>query len=780
MPKTEKISSLFFEFLVLVMGIGSLVLCTVIAPASQNQSLEIILLALFVFVLEFFPFDLHQSKFYLVQAIVFSGGILYGTGVSGWAYFLGITAALILQIFLHLRSQGRNSNLRAIFINASQNLGLNLLPLILVLLIWGLSEPIDPFQIDIDQNMGVILGAGLSFGLVHGLIYASSASYLNKRKIVRDQWDYLALISIELLPLILGFVTILTFPILKTGSIIALGIISILLALLLHYLSAPRKDLERRILELSTLDQISKALSSDIDLEMLLSAIQVEVTNLLNVDNFYVALLDSADGQIWYPLAVKNGIHQNWSRRPLTNRLTDRVILESKSILLPRDAGQQLTRIGLPSDEDAPFAWIGVPIITSEKAIGCLALFSLTPEVEFTENDLNILSILSGQTSVAIEIALHNALLSSDITTGRDRLTSVLNSVRDGIVLLETDGRITLLNEAVQSLTGLPQSEFIGKEIKDLPPSIIQTFGFTVQQAEELLEQFDQDQVTSLVKITFKVEDKSPLTVIERSIFPVLSQSESPAGWIILLRDITDEYQAQEARDLINETLVHDLRSPLSSTISALDVIHDSIGSGDPAGIVEPSIQIAQRSARRVLTMVESILEINRMESGKFEINLSDEAVEPIVDQTIAEFTNLAQQYKVSIVKNMPEGLPLVRLDRGKIHRVLTNLIDNAVKFTPESGQILVSAGGISENYIEICVSDTGPGIPEEYRQKIFERFIQVPGLRSRRRGSGLGLTYCQLAIQAHKGRIWVEESPDGGSTFVFTLPIHGPGEPDI
>jgi PAS domain S-box-containing protein len=544
---------------------------------------------------------------------------------------------------------------------------------------------------------------------------------------------------------------------------------------LLHYLSEPRKDLERRILELSALDEVSKTLRSEIDLEKLLATIQVQVTGLLNVNNFYVALIDQTDRNIWYPLAVKNGQRQNWPRRPLTDRLTDRVILESKPIIIPHHAGQQLEKIGLPAGEDAPYAWIGVPLITSEETIGCLASFSLTAEVEFSDDDLNLLNILSGQTSVAIEIALHNALLTSDITIGRDRLTTVLNSVQDGIILIEKDARITLLNEAVYHLTGLHPSEFIGKKINDLSPAAITSLGYSRTESGQLSvdDYFDRQDPQS--KISFSNESLGIEKYIERTIIQVFSQSSIPAGWIILLRDITDEQRKKEARELINETLVHDLRSPLSSTISALDMIQDSVANGDPAGVVEPSIQIAQRSSQRVLLMVESILEISKMEAGSIELSLSDTNINKLLDQSITEFDAIAQQYQVSINKVIPEIIPVVRMDKEKIHRVINNLIDNALKYSPENSQITISLQLVEGDYLEFRISDRGPGIPQKYQQKIFERFVQVPGQPSRKRGSGLGLTYCRLAIEAHEGRLWIEDRSGGGSIFIFSLPIAGP-----
>ena len=343
------------------------------------------------------------------------------------------------------------------------------------------------------------------------------------------------------------------------------------------------------------------------------------------------------------------------------------------------------------------------------------------------------------------------------------------------MILINTDGRITLINESVNRLTGLPQSEFIGHVLKDLPPDVIETIGFTIQEASELLERIHLDEVSVFNKHSYTMVNRVPELIIERSLIPVDGESEQLTGLIILLRDITDEYKIKQAQNLISETLVHDLRSPLSSTISALDVIHDSFLSGDPAGIVEPSIQIAQRSSRRMLAMVESILEITRMESGNIELSLSKVNIETLLQESVSEFTTVALEYEVSISVNFPADLPLVRMDKNKIHRVLNNLIDNALKYTPKNGEILINGGINNQELLEIRVIDSGPGIPKEYQKRIFERFAQIPGMASRKRGSGLGLTYCHLAIEAHGGEIWVDDNPGGGSEFIFTLPVAGP-----
>ncbi len=771
MPNQENRSIFAFYIIVLIMSIGSLIVGTWLSPPSMEHVIPFIIIGIFIALLEFFPLDLLNYRYSFVHIIMFSGAVLYGTGLAAWATLSGIVLAIGLQIILPKALKSNFSTIEPSAKIGLFELGLNLTPLVLAFSIFGIATGIRSIEIGINQNWLAILSAGILFGILHGIFYLLGSRFLSPPKNPRARWDILALISIEILPVFLGFTTLLTYSLMGDSVLIILGVSTFALVLLIHYLSEPRRNLERRLKERSALEQISKALSDDIDLEKLLSAIQIQVTNLLNVNNFYVALLDPVDQQLWYPLAVKKGERQNWPRRPLTDRLTDRVILESKSIMLPHHAAQRLLKIGLPAGEDAPYAWIGVPLIASEQSIGCLALFSLSSEIEFTQDDLHLLSILSGQTSVAIEIALHNALLSSDITIGRDRLTTILNSVRDGLLLLDTDGRITLINEAVSTLTGFPQSEYFGHGLGELPLEIVGSIGYTPSEADELLRGMQNNNVQSFPKHTFSWGKQSQETYIERSIIPVQSGVEKPAGLIILLRDITDEYHIKQTQDLISETLVHDLRSPLSSTISALDVIHDAISNGDPAGIVEPSIQIAQRSSRRMLGMVESILEITRMESGKIELTPSMVNLDRILEHSISEFLVIAQEYEVTIRNNSPDSLPLVEIDKNMIHRVLNNLIDNALKYSPRNGEVTVTSGINKKGEMAVTVNDEGPGIPDDYKNRIFERFVQIPGSGSRKRGSGLGLTYCRLAVEAHGGEIWVEDSPGGGSIFTFTFP---------
>jgi len=534
---------------------------------------------------------------------------------------------------------------------------------------------------------------------------------------------------------------------------------------------APIPELERRLKERAALDQLGETLISNFDLGQLLDAIHSQLTQLLQVENFYVALFEPHRQEIWYPLAVKNGERQAWTRRPLADRLTDRVILTGQPILLPHHARDRLNQIGLPSTEDHLYAWIGVPLISSQKTIGCLALFSYSPQTEFTEADLHLLTTVSGLTSIAIQVALQNALLSSDLTIGQDRLASVLNSVEEGILFIESIGRISLVNSAFEQITRIPQTDVLGKLINELPDAILDQLGFTPQESSKLIQTLAEQEHQITNKTVVRLGEGVQVKFLERSLHPVIAKSDQDSGWLLLLRDVSEEQQARNNRDLLSETLIHDLRSPISAVLSAVDVVEDAINSNDPSSIVKPALQIARRSAQRVLSMVESMLELARFQAGKIELHLTKSNLRELVEQTLIEHSRQAIEYEISLVNDIPKNLPTIQVDQTKIIRVISNLIDNAIKFTPALGSVQVYAEVVNDQCIEVLVRDTGPGIPEEYLEKIFERFSQIPGQAGRKRGSGLGLTYCRMAVEAHGGHIWVE-SVGTGSTFYFTLPI--------
>jgi signal transduction histidine kinase len=231
-----------------------------------------------------------------------------------------------------------------------------------------------------------------------------------------------------------------------------------------------------------------------------------------------------------------------------------------------------------------------------------------------------------------------------------------------------------------------------------------------------------------------------------------------------------------EVMKLRQETLhfiVHDLRNPLNLVTTALAMLEQTPGfdSDTEMGMF---VTMATGGVQRMLALVEAILDIERLEGGTDPLDLQPVNIADVITDVLNRTEPIAQTSEIKFdFRQESEGIPYIKADKERLDRVITNLVDNALKYTPPDGTITVSARADSE-WLTVSVNDTGPGIPPEQRERIFSRFVQAGDTQAARRGFGLGLPYCRSAITAHGGRIWVSEGEDGiGSRFTFILPLN-------
>jgi signal transduction histidine kinase len=234
----------------------------------------------------------------------------------------------------------------------------------------------------------------------------------------------------------------------------------------------------------------------------------------------------------------------------------------------------------------------------------------------------------------------------------------------------------------------------------------------------------------------------------------------------------TEKERLAELEQLRRETtdlIVHDLRSPLTCIETSLQLLQEVL----PEEALTSSatiIDLALGSCQDILDLVDSLLEVARAESGKLDLDLQPISLLPLITDTVNRLRLLAEQHHITLELDVPAELPSIQGDGKKLERVLNNLLDNALKYTPEGGSITVAVRPVNDQ-VEVRVADTGPGIPPEHRERIFDRFTRISGSEGRRRGVGLGLSFCRGVIEAHGGRIWVESEVGQGSTFAFTIP---------
>ncbi len=419
-----------------------------------------------------------------------------------------------------------------------------------------------------------------------------------------------------------------------------------------------------------------------------------------------------------------------------------------------------------------------VPILRGGMTLGAITLESDYIRA-FSEDDSNFVTQLANQTIIAID----NTRLFERITEARDRLQVILNAMTEAIVLVDKTGQIALANPRVDMI-GLIPKDLLSQDVDLLLErpdlDLAERMGFqSDQKVRKLLKELRTPGAwVGSEPISYTVEAEHGLIYIRREVIPIRTETSEPMGMLLVFYDETEERELIQMRNDLSSMIVHDLRSPLTAVTTALKLIWDFVPDDSTfRPLVESTTQTSQRAIRKLLSRVDSLLDISKMESGQINLDTEPAELATLADNVCGELSPLAHELDVTVASKIDDEIPLFNIDADKVERVLQNLVDNALKFCPSHGSVTIQAyqpgtNGAEEGFARIDVVDTGPGVPDEYKSRLFERFVQVKGRRGARRGIGLGLTFCRLVTEAHGGRIWIEDNPAGGSIFAFTLPV--------
>ena len=232
--------------------------------------------------------------------------------------------------------------------------------------------------------------------------------------------------------------------------------------------------------------------------------------------------------------------------------------------------------------------------------------------------------------------------------------------------------------------------------------------------------------------------------------------------------------ELEQMRDSLTGMIVHDLKAPITAITGGIGVVIDHIEKDVtcPAAIKKLAAN-AHSSAKRLVGLIQDILDVSRMEDTKLPLNKKPSDLAEIARRCVQTLEPLAAQSEVRLTYVGETGPFLSDVDAGLIERVVANIVSNSIKFTPVKGTVRVSTRSLAKmRQVEIAVEDSGIGIPKEHLEKIFDKFFQSTGHEVSRKGQGLGLAFCRMAVEAHEGKIWAESSPGKGSRFVVRLPF--------
>ena len=342
------------------------------------------------------------------------------------------------------------------------------------------------------------------------------------------------------------------------------------------------------------------------------------------------------------------------------------------------------------------------------------------------------------------------------ISEDKDKMKVVLSSVIEGIIAIDKEGRIILFNNALKNMTDYSSDRVLGK----FHWEIIRN-----NQLNELLKEVLQKGQPLTREITIF----SPQEKIFRASANPLTEKNEVWGAVVVLNDITEIKKLEKMRSEFVANVSHELRTPLTSIQGFVETLKD--GAINDPGKAQYFLEIIEKQSNRLNNLIEDILQLSKIESQEIIMNLQSINLRDLIDKTISEFKKKIEQKNHKIKINISPQLPLIKADPEQIEVVFRNLLDNAIKYTPNGGEIYISAFEKAENiYIE--VADNGIGISAEHLPRIFERFYRADKDRSRKLGgTGLGLAIVKHIVQAHGGTIGVESKPGKGSKFFFTLP---------
>ena len=248
----------------------------------------------------------------------------------------------------------------------------------------------------------------------------------------------------------------------------------------------------------------------------------------------------------------------------------------------------------------------------------------------------------------------------------------------------------------------------------------------------------------------------------------ILDADQQRHGTILVFHDLTRLKQLERNREDFVANVSHELRTPLSHIKGYVETLLN--GAKDDPAVSTRFLQTIERNAGRLQLLIEDLLTISELESGRVLLNLQAVSLRNVVGKVCDDFKARAAARAVTLVNELPELS--VRADAARIEQVLCNLVDNAIKYGKTGGTVVISARSLSENMLEISVRDDGPGLPPDAVERIFERFYRVDKARSRDQGgTGLGLSIVKHIVQSHGGRAWAKSEPGRGAAFFFTLP---------
>ncbi len=532
-------------------------------------------------------------------------------------------------------------------------------------------------------------------------------------------------------------------------------------------LEQANKRLEERIKESESQGPGATSLS---ELEEMIKRLMVRTSMLLQGEKCIFMLYDEDDGEL---VAAKPALGFNDAevkafRVPVTKGISGEVFRDQKPVILydavndPRTIRENVALLKITNG-------VCVPLIVEKRdedtnkvlerrVIGVLWVFNQRLGNVFVQEDVNLLSRYAHNLASVVA----SAKMYREIIEEKEELEHVIESVYAGIVMVHQNGRVMQMNSSARAMFGVDQNERLTGDYVTLikNDAVQQIIAKSLEEADEL-----QEEITLMPP---GEEDNERIYQVQTAL--VRGEDQSVMGIVAIFNDITEIRSIERMKTAFVSTVSHELRTPLTSIKGFICTLLQDVDGFYDAETVHEFYVIIDQECDRLTRLISDLLNVSRIEAGRaLDLNPGPVNLPDVVSKVVAAQKSYTNKHEFSV--QLEDDLPTIVADNDKVDQILTNLTNNAVKYSPKGGTITVS-GKQSNGVIQMAVTDQGMGIPKEHIEKLFDRFHRIDNRDTRKvGGTGIGLYLVKHLVEAHGGRIWVESEEGKGSSFIFELP---------
>ncbi len=541
---------------------------------------------------------------------------------------------------------------------------------------------------------------------------------------------------------------------------------------------------------LETVHAITLQLTSTLNLEEIINASLEVTSHKLGVSRGSIMLRELESGQLMCRAVLQEqGIVQS-TEIPISfggsEGLVGWVMQNQEPVLIP-DVLQDTRWVVEAGRADEVRSIVAVPLKTSDSTLGVLILSS--PDVNyFTESQLRLLATIGNEIAIATNNAQLYAYLNEVATKLSDllqlqkeetsRSQAILESLTEGVIVLDEDKKIERFNVAADQMLGIP-----ARAVLNQPMAVLATQGEAEQQRKRArilhssletgLANISEQSV--IYSMSFELPKSPGPQTITMNIAPVVGLDGQNYGTVAVLRDITREIESDRAKREFISKVSHELRTPLTSVKGYVDLL--LLGSSGVLSVDQVGyLRVIKTNANRLMDLINDFLDMSRIESGRIKLSFGQVDLRDVLDDVLQSLKLEADAKTLHVSVDIADDLPTFTADEKRLTQIIFNLFSNAVKYTYDQGGIAIRAFLNPAGMIQVEVEDTGVGMSPEQLDRLFRPFYRADNpLREQVGGTGLGLAISKSLVEQHNGEMWVTSEEGIGSTFRFILPLEQP-----